>query len=110
MKFFRKVHNRVEPPGIELRILRRLPGLFVAATAAPLTVAWGARVWLADAGGVGDISKNIMSIDIFCFAVGLTAWTALLTIGIGSVIVHIMKGPAYAADSYEVSHSDRPKK
>lgn len=107
MKFLRKLHNRVEPPGIELRILRRLPGLFVAATAAPLTVAWGARLWLADS--VADTSKNIMSIDIFCFAVGLTAWTALLTIGIGSLVVHIMKGPAYAADSYEVSHSDRPK-
>ena len=108
MRLFRKLHGRVEPPGIELRILRKLPGLFVAAAAAPLAVAWGARLWLADGGGVAETSKQIMSIDIFCFAVGLTAWTALLTIGIGSLVVHIMKGPAYAADSYEVSHSDRP--
>lgn len=93
---------------MELRILRRLPGLFVAATAAPLAVAFAARLWLADGGGVTATSKQIMSIDIFCFAIGLTMWTALLTIGIGSLIVHIMKGPAYAADSYEVSHSDRP--
>ena len=108
MNFFRKLHGRVERPGMELRILRRLPGLLIAATAAPLTVAWGARLWLADGGGVTETSKQIMSIDIFCFAVGLTAWTALLTIGIGSLIVHIMKGPAYAADSYDVPHSDRP--
>ena len=108
MKLFRKLHGRVEQPGIELRILRKLPGLLVAATAAPLAVAWGARLWLADGGGLAETAKQIMSIDIFCFAVGLTAWTALLTIGIGSLIVHIMKGPAYAADSYEVSHSDRP--
>ena len=60
MKFLRKLHNRVEPPGIELRILRRLPGLFVAATAAPLTVAWAARVWLADGGGPGILGRGIV--------------------------------------------------
>jgi hypothetical protein len=108
MRFLRKIHKRVEPPGLELRILRRLPGLFVAATAAPLAVAWGARIWFGNGGGVAETSKQIMSIDIFCFAVGVTMWAALLTVGIGSLVVYIMKGPAYAADSYEVSHSDRP--
>ena len=107
MRFLRRVHNRVEPPGIEWRILRRLPGLFVAVTAAPIAVALGARVYLQNTDAAAA-AKQIMSIDIFCFALGLTAWTALLTIGIGCVVVHIMKGPAYVADSYEVSHSDKP--
>ncbi len=26
-----------------------------------------------------------------------------------SIIVWLMKGPAYVADSYEVSHSDKPR-
>ena len=36
-------------------------------------------------------------------------WAAVLTIAIGCVIVWLMKGPAYVADGYEVSHSDKPK-
>ena len=35
--------------------------------------------------------------------------TAVLTVAIGCVIVAIMKGPAYAADSFPVEHSDRPR-
>lgn len=108
MRFLRKVHGRVAPSGMEMRILRRLPGLFVSVTAAPIAVALGARVYLQNA-NAAESAKQIMSIDIFCFALGLTAWTALLTIGIGCVVVHIMKGPAYVADSYEVSHSDKPR-
>ena len=103
-KFYKSLFDwKMEaPPGMEWQILRKIPGLLLAATIAPLLVAWGARLWLADA-------KQIMSIDIFCFAIAVTMWTALLTIAIGCVVVHIMKGPAYAADSYEVSHADRPR-
>ena len=36
-------------------------------------------------------------------------WTAVLTVTIGCVIVWLMKGPAYVADGFEVSHSDLPK-
>jgi len=32
-----------------------------------------------------------------------------LTVGIGCIIVWLMKGPAYVADGYEVSHNDKPK-
>jgi len=31
-----------------------------------------------------------------------------LTVAIGCVIVTIMKGPAYVADAYPVSHRDQP--
>lgn len=33
----------------------------------------------------------------------------ILTVGIGCVVVMIMKGPSYVADGYWVSHSDRPR-
>jgi hypothetical protein len=35
-------------------------------------------------------------------------WTLVLTVGIGCVIVMLMKGPAFVADGFEVQHSDRP--
>ncbi len=109
MKLFRKLHNRVEPPGLEWKILRRLPRYLVAATAAPLLVAMGARVLYASEPEV-EIAKRIMSIDIFCIAVAVTSLTAIFTVGIGCVVVYIMKGPGYVADAYDVPHSDRPKK
>ena len=109
MKLLRKIHDRVEAPGIEWQILRRLPRYLLAATIAPLLVAMGARLVLTTSDSTA-VAKQIMSIDIFCIAVAVAAWTAIFTIGIGSLVVHIMKGPGYVADSYDVSHSDRPKK
>ena len=34
----------------------------------------------------------------------------VVTVAIGCVVVHIMKGPAYVADGLPVSHADRPKR
>ena len=36
-------------------------------------------------------------------------WTAVVIVSFGCVIVWLMKGPAYVADGFEVSHSDQPK-
>ena len=35
-------------------------------------------------------------------------WTLVLTVGIGCVVVMMMKGPAYVADTYPLSDSDLP--
>lgn len=108
MKLLRKIHNRVEAPGLEWQILRRLPRYLLAATVAPALVAIAARIFVSG-GTAADVSKQIMSIDIFCVAIAVTAWTMIFTVGIGSLVVHIMKGPGYVADSYDLSHSDRPR-
>ena len=109
MRFLRKVGGRVAPPGLEQQILRKLPRMALVATAIPLLLAVLARLTIDD-GTAAEIAKQIKSVDIFCIASLITIWTAVLTVGIGCVVVYIMKGPAYAADSYEVSHSDRPRK
>lgn len=109
MRFLRKVHGRVEPPGLEREILRRLPQAALVGTLLPLCVAILARL-LIDEGSAAEIAKQIRSVDIFCIASLITIWTAILTVGIGCIVVFIMKGPAYAADSYEVSHADRPRR
>ena len=47
--------------------------------------------------------------NYFVWALLIFHWTMVITVGIGCVIVMIMKGPGYHADSYPVSHSDRPR-
>lgn len=108
MKFLRKIEERVEPPGLEWQILRKLPRMALAATSIPLLLAVLARITINE-GTAAEIAKQVKTIDIFCIASLITIWTAVLTIAIGCIVVYIMKGPAYAADSYEVSHSDRPR-
>lgn len=109
MKLFRKLHERVEPPGLEWKLLKKMPRFMVAATVAPLLVALGARFVYAD-GIENAVAKQLMSIDIFCVAVAVTTWTAIATVSLGCIVVHIMKGPGYVADGYDVPHSDKPKR
>ena len=56
-----------------------------------------------------DIAKQVRSVDIFAIAAEISLLTLVFTVAIGCVVVHIMKGPAYVADSLPVEHSDRPK-
>jgi hypothetical protein len=57
-----------------------------------------------------DSAKHIRSVDIFAIATEITLLVAVFTVAIGCVVVHIMKGPAYVADSLPVSHADRPRR
>ena len=109
MPFLKKLGRRVEPPGLEWKILKILPRVWLVGTALPVLVALLARV-LIDAGSSAEVAKQLRSVDIFCIAALITIWTAIVTIGIGSFVVFIMKGPAYGADSYPISHADRPRR
>lgn len=106
MKFLVKLHDRKVPSGLEVEILRRLPRFTLIGSLIPLGLAVLVRVLPAEPGI--DAAKHIKSVDIFAIATGVTFLTAVFTIAIGAVIVHIMKGPAYVADAYPVSHADRP--
>ena len=108
MKFLNKLSGRVEPPGLEWKILKLLPRAALLGTALPIVVALLARV-LIDDGSSAEYAKQIRSIDIFCIATLITIWTAIVTVGIGSFVVFIMKGPSYGADTYPISHADRPR-
>ena len=91
-----------------MRILKLLPRAAWIGTAVPIVIAVLARL-VIDEGSSAEIAKQVRSVDIFCIASLITVWTAIVTVGIGSFVVFVMKGPAYGADSYEVSHADRPK-
>ncbi len=107
MKLFKKLHGRLVPPGLELRILRRLPRIALLGSLVPIALAVLVRVLPAEPGV--DAAKHVQTVDIFAIAIGITFLTAVFTVAIGAVVVYIMKGPAYVADAYEVEHSDEPK-
>ncbi|MGB5334810.1 MAG: hypothetical protein WBN07_04265 [Woeseiaceae bacterium] len=106
-RYFKRLHDGCEPPGLERAILRRLPKALLIGTAIPLCLSLLVRI--LPAADDMDPSKAVLSVDIFAFATTLTFWTAILTVAIGCVVVVIMKGPAYVADAYPVAHSSRPK-
>jgi len=99
MDYFKKLHNRREPPGLERRILRKLPMALLGSTAVPLLLSFGGR-WFPPEGTRQELYKYTSSVDIFAISLGLTLWTAAFTVAIGCVVVVVMKGPAYVADAY----------
>jgi hypothetical protein len=96
------------PYGFELRLLRLLPRILFAGTLVPALVAGLAR-FLYTRGTPDDIERQLLTFDFAMVGVVVFVWTAVFTLSIGCVIVWLMKGPAYVADGYEVSHSDKPK-
>ena len=106
MKWLTKLHGRQTPPGREVQILRKLPLVTFVGTLAVLALPVIVRFWPAQAGV--DTAKHTRSVDIFAIATEITFLVAIFTVAIGCVVVHIMKGPAYVADSLPVSHADRP--
>lgn len=108
MNWLTKIHGRKTPPGLEVQILRKLPRITLVGTLTILALPVIARFWPREPGV--DAAKHIKSVDIFAIATEITLITAVVTVAIGCVVVHIMKGPAYVADSFPVSHADRPKR
>lgn len=106
MNLFNKLHARLEPPGLEWQILRKLPGVTLVGLMLPVALAVLVRI-LPPEPGV-NLAKHIKSVDIFAIASAITFFTAVFTVAIGCIIVYIMKGPAYVADAYPLQHSDRP--
>ena len=106
-KYFRKLHEHRYPPGLERRIWKKLPVAVVGSILVPLGLVVVARLF-PPAGTDYEVAKAMATVDIFAFATGVTAFTAVVTIAIGCIVVMIMKGPAYVADGYDLNAADRP--
>ena len=65
--------------------------------------------FLITGGSTTELTRRIQMFDFLMIGLVVFIWTLVLTLTIGCVIVWLMKGPAYVADGYEVSHSDAPK-
>jgi len=108
MKYLKKIDNQRYVPGLEWVILKKLPKYLLAGTLIPALMSLFVRFYPLQ-GLTDDVVKQQMSIDILSIAIVLTVWTAIFTIAIGCVVVWIMKGPTYVADSYELQDSNHPK-
>ena len=106
MSWLTKLHDRKTPPGFEVRIWKKLPLITILGSLAIAAMPVLVRI-LPSAPEV-DAAKHIKTVDIFAIATQVTLLTAVFTVAIGCVVVHIMKGPAYVADSLPVEHADRP--
>lgn len=95
------------PTGLEWAIWRKLPLIFMAGTALPLA---GLAILhlMAEITTAAD-ARWLQMVNYVVAGVLVFHWTMVLTVGIGCVVVMVMKGPAYEADSYIVSHSDHPR-
>lgn len=95
------------PYGFEWRLLRLMPTVCAVGALLPALMAVGAR-YLMTANSTAELARRIQVFDFVMIGLVISIWTLVVTVSIGCVIVWIMKGPAYVADGFEVSHSDVP--
>jgi hypothetical protein len=100
--------TRREASGLEWTLWRKLPLILLAGTALPLIVL-GVVHLLTDPEPSAQQARWLQLADYVVGGVIIFHWTMVLTLGIGCVIVIVMKGPGYVADGYLVSHSDKPR-
>ena len=107
-KFVRKVADAREPPGMERVLLRRLPMWAAGGTMVPVLCALLNR-WFPIAGTSEEVIKREVLVDALAIGAVVTVWTAVLTVAIGCIVVVVMKGPHYVADSYPIDDApDKP--
>jgi hypothetical protein len=93
--------------GAERVILRNLPMALLGGTLIPAFVSALNHAFPPD-GPPLMVARHLTSVDIFAIASVLTVWMTVLTAAIVCVTVVLMKGPAYVADAYPISESERP--
>ena len=89
-------------------MLRMMPTVALAGTLLPGLMALLARLWMTG-DNAAELARRIQLFDYVMLGLLASIWTLVLVVTIGCVIVWVMKGPAYVADGYDVSHSDHPK-
>jgi hypothetical protein len=98
---FRKISDHREPPGMEWVVFKKLPMAFLGGTLVPVLVSVFSHLFPPDGVPI-EVAKRLKIVDYMALGFGMTAWTAVLTVAIGCLVVIVMKGPHYAADSYNM--------
>jgi hypothetical protein len=94
--------------GLEWTLWRKLPLIALLGTVLPL-LGLGLVHLLVDPEAGAAQARWLQMADYVALGVLIVHWTMVVTVGIGCIIVMVMKGPGYVADGYNVSHSDRPR-
>ena len=96
------------PSGLEWRLWRKLPLIALIGTVLPLLCLALVHL-LSDSAPDAAEARRIQMLDYVIGGVIVFHWSMVVTVGIGCVIVMVMKGPGYVADGYKLSHSDQPR-
>jgi hypothetical protein len=100
MAIFNKLKGyRRTPCGQERVVLKWLPRILLVGTVLLALPSLGMRWWWSGSQDA-EVLTRIMTVDIYMIGFVILHWTAVLTVGIGALIVMVMKGPAYVADAY----------
>ena len=109
MNWLKKIpHTKRAASGLEWSLWRKLPLITLLGTLLPL-LALGLVHLLADPQASTEQARWLQLADYVVGGVIIFHWSMVVTVGIGCVIVMVMKGPGYVADGYLVSHSDQPR-
>jgi hypothetical protein len=100
MNWFNRLPGFVlTPPGIERRILRRVPAALLWGSLLIALPSLLVRLAAIEA-------AVVMHTDIAVIALLVFWWTAVPTVALAAFIVLAMKGPAYVADPYPLVEYD----
>lgn len=94
-------------PGLERYILRRIPWALPLGAAAILTPSAVLRISGWDM-HPQELNAVISKVDMLALGVLLLYWNLMVAITWGAIIVMVMKGPTYVADSYPLIDADSP--
>ena len=106
-----KLHNHRYPPGLERKILNKIPKYLLASILIPLFMSIFVRMPPIEglfSRTVDEVAKFHSTIDFLAIAIFISCLPIILTLTIGCVIVILMKGPAYTADAYKLDDADNP--
>jgi len=97
MNYLRKIPGyRRYSYGAEWLVLRKIHLIALTGTLLPLVAVGIAYLFL------GLNSHDFKLLLFFAISLIVLFWTIMTTVGIGCLIVVLMKGPAYVADPYEL--------
>lgn len=109
MNWFQKIpHSCRTASGLEWTLWKKLPIIALVGTALPLLCLAGVHLL----GGEAPDPEKARWTQLMDYVMGgmvVFHWSMVLTVGIGCVIVMVMKGPGYVADGYWLPHSDQPR-
>ena len=109
MNWLQKVpHSIRSASGLEWALWRKLPMIALMGTLLPV-LGLGLFYALSDPDTSASAARTLQLARYVVVAIIVFHWTMVLTVAVGCVIVMVMKGPGYQADSYPLSHSDKPR-
>lgn len=100
--------SRRHPPGLEWKILKKLPMATLASVVIPL-IWYGLATFHPQPAPGESVEKYLTGVSIAAIATAITALTAVFTLAIGCIVVVLMKGPGYVADRYPLIDADEPR-